>query len=71
MNHPDIINHPALPILARGDERLRNIIRRQGFAPRQFGPLSGFFAAVSSPFGVRILNTKLFQHRKKFKVITQ
>ena len=58
MNHPDIINHPALEILARGNERLKNKIRRQGFAPRQGTPLQTIFSAASSPFGVRILNTK-------------
>ena len=58
MNHPDIIKDPALEILALGlvniDERLQNLIRRQGFPPRQGTPLQSIFSAAFSPYGVRI-----------------
>ena len=60
VNHPDIINHPALEILARRDGQLKNVIARQGFTPRQ--ALGGILAATSSPFGVSLLNAKLFEH---------
>lgn len=48
VNHPDIINHPALSILARRDGQLRNAIQRQGVSPRQ--GIGGILAAASSPF---------------------
>ena len=54
VNHLDIINHPALEILARRDRQLKNAIARQGFTPRQ--ALGGILSATSSPFGVRFLN---------------
>ena len=57
MNHPDIANHPAFPILARQDERLQNAIKRQGPYSRQ-----GVTAFVTSPATVIFFKIfKIFQ----------
>ena len=58
MNHPDVVNHPAFPILARRLlelETAENSIDRQGFASRQ-GPLG----VALGPATVRQQNTDHF-----------
>ena len=43
VNHPDVVKHPAFPILTRRALEFKNSLEKQGFTSRQgpFGAISG------------------------------
>ena len=46
VNHPDVINHPAIPFLTRQDGQIKDAVRRQGNIRRQLSAFVGSPATV-------------------------